>query len=262
MVQCDWHSCPASVRAQIQTLCGQVRTALGQTVVGIYLHGSLALGCFNVERSDLDLLVVSRQRMAVETKRYLMRQLLQISNAPCPLEISVLVFSEIHPFRHPLPFDLHYSEQWRQKTQEEVTNGSWRRWNEATRCDPDLAAHVTMTRQRGLTLFGQPVAEVLPLVPSQDYTSSLVNDYLGARAARGQNPVYFVLNACRIHAYLSQKLICSKDEGGVYGLEVLPAPFHPLLRQAVEIYRGQRPNGPFDESELTNFAAFMDQSIL
>jgi hypothetical protein len=262
MAQCDWQSYPVPVRAQIQTLCEQARTTLGQMLVGVYLHGSLALGCFNVERSDLDLLVVSRQRMAVETKRDRMCQLLQLSNAPCPLEISFLVFPEIHPFRHPLPFDLHYSEQWRQKTQEEVTDGRWRHWNEATRCDPDLAAHLTIARQRGLTLFGQPAAEVLPLVPSQDYTSSLVNDYLDARAARGQNPVYFVLNACRIHAYLSQKLLCSKDEGGIYGLEVLPAPFHPLIRQAVEIYRGQWSNGSFDERVLTDFAAFMDQSLL
>ena len=51
-------------------------------------------------------------------------------------------------------------------------------------------------------------------------------------------PVYFVLNACRIHAYLAQKLICSKDEGGVYGLDALPLSFRPLLQQALDIYRG------------------------
>lgn len=262
MAQYDWRSCPAAVRTQVQTLCEQVQAALGQTLVGIYLHGSLALGCFNVEQSDLDLLFVNRQRMAVETKRHLMQLFLQLSQAPCPLELSVLVFSEIHPFRHPLPFDLHYSEYWRQRTQEELASGAWRQWNDVTRSDPDLAAHLTIARQRGLTLFGQSAAEVLPPIPNQNYLSSLVGDYLDARTVRGQKPVYFILNACRIHAYLSQQRICSKDEGGMYGLEVLPTPFHPLLQHALDIYRGQRSSEAFDENVLTDFATCMDQAIL
>lgn len=262
MAQYGWDSCPASVRTQVQTLCEQVQAALGQTLVGVYLHGSLALGCFNVELSDLDLLFVNRQRMSVETKRQLMQLFLQNSQAPCPLELSVLVFSDIHPFQHPLPFDLHYSEYWRQKVQEEIANEAWKRWNDATRSDPDLAAHLTVARHRGLTLFGQPAASVLPPVPSQDYLSSLVADYLDARAVRARKPMYFILNACRIHAYLTRQRICSKDEGGVYGLEVLPAPFHPLLQRALDIYRGQRPGDAFDERILTDFAAFMDQIIL
>jgi len=43
--------------------------------------------------SDLDLLFINRQRIAVETKRQLMQLFLQSSQAPCPLELSVLVFS-------------------------------------------------------------------------------------------------------------------------------------------------------------------------
>jgi hypothetical protein len=152
MAQYDWDSCPASVRTQVQTLCEQVQAALEQTLVGIYLHGSLALGCFNVEQSDLDLLFVTRQPMAVKTKRQLMQVFLQSSQAPCPLELSVLVVSDMHPFRHPLPFDLHYSEYWRQQTQEDLVNGAWQYWNDETRSDPDLAAHLTVARHRALTL--------------------------------------------------------------------------------------------------------------
>lgn len=262
MAQYDWHSCPASIRMQVQTLCEQMHMALGQTLIGIYLHGSLALGCFNMELSDLDLLFVNRQRMSVETKRQLMQLFLQSSQAPCPLELSVLVFSDIHPFRHPLPFDLHYSEYWRQQTQEDLETSAWQQWNDQTRSDPDLAAHLTVARHRGLTLFGQPAAGVLPFVPSQDYLSSLVGDYLDARGGRAQKPVYFILNACRIHAYRSQQLICSKDEGGMYGLQVLPTSFHPLLQHALDLYRGQRSEASFDERILTEFASFMDQVIL
>ncbi|MDO4667672.1 MAG: nucleotidyltransferase domain-containing protein [Streptococcus sp.] len=31
---------------------------LGENLVGIYLHGSVAMGCFNDKKSDIDLLVV------------------------------------------------------------------------------------------------------------------------------------------------------------------------------------------------------------
>ena len=35
---------------------------LGSHLVGVYLHGSLAMGCFNPEASDVDLLVVAARQ--------------------------------------------------------------------------------------------------------------------------------------------------------------------------------------------------------
>ena len=121
---------------------------------------------------------------------------------------------------------------------------------------------MTIARQRGITLFGKPASEVLPPVPHKDYLSSLISDYQDARTTRTQNPVYFVLNACRTHAYLSNQHIFSKDEGGVYGLKALPISFHPLITQALATYRGQPASEPFTEDDLTRFAAFIDQQIL
>ena len=33
------------------------REAIGENLLGVYLHGSAAMGCFNPKSSDLDLLV-------------------------------------------------------------------------------------------------------------------------------------------------------------------------------------------------------------
>ena len=41
---------------------------LQENLLGIYLHGSLAAGCFQWERSDIDFLVVVRQMPAIEKK--------------------------------------------------------------------------------------------------------------------------------------------------------------------------------------------------
>ena len=37
------------------------REIFGSTLTGVYLHGSLAMGCFHPKKSDLDLLVVVRE---------------------------------------------------------------------------------------------------------------------------------------------------------------------------------------------------------
>lgn len=36
----------------------QSKKLLGVELVGIYLHGSMAMGCFNSDKSDIDLLIV------------------------------------------------------------------------------------------------------------------------------------------------------------------------------------------------------------
>lgn len=252
----------SSVRVQIQTLCEQFQAMLGGELVGIYLHGSLAMRCFNPARSDVDILVVTRRQMSVEVKRELIALLLRISNAPFPIEISFVVLGGIHPFAHPLPYDLHYSESWREQYTREMADGSWQEWNKEQRHDPDLTAHLTIIHQYGIVLYGEPVAQVFPPVPAKDYVLAILGDYRDAREGYMDNPVYFVLNACRVYACLAKGRVCSKEEGGVYGLETLPEPFHPLILQALEIYRGTQPETPFVENELAAFAAFMDRSLL
>ncbi len=256
----NWAS--PSVRMQIQTLSEHLQTLLNDELVGIYLHGSLAMNCFNPQCSDLDLLVLNQQRMSIDSKYHVIDLLLRLSNAPYPIEISFLILSDIHPFEHPLPFDLHYSEMWRQQKSREMADGTWRQWNESRRRDPDLTVHLMIAQHRGITLYGRPISEVFPPVPNEDYVLSILGDYQDARDNRMQNPVYFVLNACRIHAFVTNENIFSKAEGGVYGLDVLPSQFHPLIRQALESYRGSQPVPSFEENMLDLFTAFMDQVLL
>ncbi|MBR4928788.1 MAG: nucleotidyltransferase domain-containing protein, partial [Oscillospiraceae bacterium] len=45
------------------------RRILGDCLVGIYLHGSLAMGCYNPNRSDIDLIVVTDGSLTDEVKR-------------------------------------------------------------------------------------------------------------------------------------------------------------------------------------------------
>lgn len=41
----------------ISTFVDSTKDILGENLVGVYLHGSLAMGCFNPQRSDIDLII-------------------------------------------------------------------------------------------------------------------------------------------------------------------------------------------------------------
>jgi streptomycin 3"-adenylyltransferase len=51
--------CPAPVRRQVLRFVSELSQILRGSLVGVYLHGWLATGCFNTASSDIDLLVVT-----------------------------------------------------------------------------------------------------------------------------------------------------------------------------------------------------------
>src|SRR5947209_4691694 len=107
MPQHGWPDCPRAVRDQVEHFVAAVRQILPEELQGAYLHGSLAMGCFNPERSDIDLLFVTQHRMPAETKRRLAELTLCCSNAPRPIESSFLRRQDMHPWQYPTPFDFH-----------------------------------------------------------------------------------------------------------------------------------------------------------
>ena len=54
----------------------QSRNILEDNLVGIYLHGSAVMGCFNNQKSDIDLLIVIKDDISNEVKRQYMDMVL------------------------------------------------------------------------------------------------------------------------------------------------------------------------------------------
>ena len=266
MSQFGWQDCPADVKEQIELLIRGLRRQLEDNLIGVYLHGSLAMGCFNPLRSDIDLLVVVRQRMTVETKRGLARIILDASRNPAPIEISFLSPDDLQSWRHPTPYDFHYSEDWREDFERERAGGDWEKWYAAERTDADLAAHITALNHRGACLYGRSIKEVFPSVPEQDFVDSILADVLSAKyglnGAAAQIPVYAVLNACRTLAFLRDKSVLSKEEGGRWALANLPAGFHKTIIVALDEYRsGRNEQSRLPQENLADFSAFMKNEI-
>ena len=102
---------------------------------------------------------------------------------------------------------------------------------------------------------------MFPPIPPEHFRDSILADFEWGYERRGQNPVYFILNACRIQAYLREERICSKDEGGRWAISILPEAFREMVAKALNIYRGQPPAGQFEENELEQFAAHMRKTV-
>ena len=261
MTQNGWAACSSETQNQIESLISALKNALDDDLVGIYLHGSLALGCFNPDRSDIDILVITKQAMTVEMKRDIAELLLQHSLNPAPVEISFLARAHIAPWQYPTPYDFHYSEDWREKVEKELKHGKWKKWNDEPKTDKDLAAHITVTRARGVALHGKSIAEIFPAVPEEDYIDSLVEDFHWARQRMSQHPTNFILNSCRVLAYLLDRQILSKDEAGQWALNLVAEEFRETVNHALEAYRGNRRDEDFAKHAMMEFAGHMAERI-
>ncbi|MBP3651390.1 MAG: DUF4111 domain-containing protein [Clostridia bacterium] len=206
----------------------------GDHLTGVYLHGSLAMGCFNPQKSDLDLLLVVDEEPSDEAKLAFMEQVLLLNQeAPAKgLELSIITKAAVKPFQYPTPFVLHFSPMHLGWFQQDPKGYVAHMKGD----DPDLAAHCTILLQYGKVLYGAPIQEVFGEVPKAAYLDSIWQDTSGAEEDILRDPMYITLNLCRVLAYVRQSLVLSKQEGGHWGLDHLPMEHHPLIRQALHCY--------------------------
>lgn len=260
MAQYGWADCPYSVKHQINQFVHAVGRVLGENLIGVYLHGSLAMGCFNPASSDLDLLFVVQDSLSPAVKRALSSLCLKQSLQPRPLELSFVRHSVLHPWQHPTPYEFHFSEDWREQLENVQSSGVWQTATDAP-TDPDLAAHFTIARKRGICLIGKPIGEEIPKIPPQDYIDALLRDFEDTLPYLENNSVYAVLNFCRIYCYLLEGHICSKDEAGVWAVEYFPDAEKAVVCRCLMLYRGKMGESALTRKSLLHFAAYIAARI-
>lgn len=211
--------------------------ALAEKLVGIYVHGSIAFGCFNWDQSDIDFLVVVDSEMTQSEKLTVMERLAALeARAPKKgLEMSVMQLKDTRNFQHPARFELHYSKMHRERYLEDPIAYC------QSMCgrDPDLAAHCTVVREVGIVLCGRPIQEVFGPVPREAYLDSIRGDIQNAEEEVLTNPMYVILNLCRVLAYIQEGLVLSKQQGGEWGLTHLPDRYSRLLSRAMFCYHSK-----------------------
>ncbi|MGX1541431.1 aminoglycoside adenylyltransferase family protein [Streptomyces adustus] len=217
---------------QVQEILGLVGGALGQDVIGTYLHGSSVLGGLR-PASDVDLLVVSRRRMDEQDRRTLLGGLLQISgsrNRARPVELTVVVQSEVRPWRYPPTCDFLYGEWLRAEYEA----------GEVPQPEPmpDLALLITMALAGDHPLTGPRPAQVLAPVPQVDLVRASVAGIPGLLDDLDSDTRNVLLTFARIWTTLATGRIKSKDAAADWAIARLPPEHRAPLEHARQLYLG------------------------
>lgn len=268
----SWQNCDEDIKLFILELVAVLQAELSDNLVGVYLHGSLAMGCYYRPKSDLDIVVVAQNKIGANTaKKAGMAIAKQADKRPTTgnVELSIITADIAKNIPVPVPFELHYSTEWHEKT----LSGDIE--YDSSKTDIDLLSHLMYVRQRGVVLSGQPIQEVFGEYDWQHFMDAVIDDFEWILEDEHlvETPFYGVLNICRVLQLISEnnKIVHSKDEGGEWGLRNLPKEYHAIVQQALDVYRSsvdvteeQRRAGGFawDRQELLAFRDFARKQLI
>jgi streptomycin 3"-adenylyltransferase len=249
-------------------MVAELEALLHERLVAVMLHGSLAMGCYYPPKSDLDVLVVVSD-LPDERERKATYDLLARHDATRPytagLEVSVIRARDAaHPV-HPLPYLAHYGSG--TTCLQALVDGS-------APLDADLAAHLMVTKQRGLSLYGPSPAELIGPIDWSDYLAAVrydIDELLSGDAIT-KSPRYAVLNLCRwlMMDGGRERLVPSKEEAALWAIARLPGQQRAVVELALEAYRSAAPvpehelllaGGPWDEAALTRFRGWVRNQL-
>lgn len=218
----------------LNRLCSAYEAALADNFVGLYVHGSYAMGCFNPKKSDLDYILVCRDEPDDGVKRRILDATADgMAFAPAKgLEMHLMTLADCRSYRHPPYFATHYSPAHTASYAADPEGYVARMKGR----DLDLAAHMTVMNSRGLCWKGPGIAEIFGPVPREAYLESILED---AGWSEG-DCMYHVLNRCRILAYLTDGQVLAKEEGALWALDHLEEELLPPVREALACYEGDR----------------------
>ncbi|MCL2771821.1 MAG: DUF4111 domain-containing protein [Oscillospiraceae bacterium] len=232
---------------------------LDKNLVGIYVHGSIAFGCFNWDKSDIDFIVVINEPIPQQTKLQLLQVLKDLGEqAPRRgFEMSIVLEKYCKAFVYPTPCELHFQSCWNEwylKKQLSLYDDD--------RTDEGLAADFTVIKSVGIVICGVQIENVFGVVPHEAYLDSICKDVVGSSTKEdiAFDPVYIILNSCRVYAYIKDGLVLSKEQGGKWGLANLPEKYHNLISAMLNNYvKGSAFSN--DETQQIQFVDYMLELI-
>jgi len=215
---------------QVEKIVRLTDAVLGDDALGVYLHGSAVSGGLR-PASDVDVLVVARRSLDEGARRTLLRGLLALSGSAVgarPVELVVVVGSDVRPWRFPPTCDFLYGEWLRA----EYAAGTVPQPEPM----PDLALLIAMTLAGDRSLAGPPPARLLDPVPHADLVRASVAGVPGLLADLADDTRNVVLTFARIWTTLATGEIRAKDAAADWALARLPPEHRPVLEHARQLY--------------------------
>jgi streptomycin 3"-adenylyltransferase len=215
-------------RQYVTALADALLAEPGIGLVGVYLHGSAALGGYTASGSDVDVLAVIAEPADVRVQGR-MRDRLTGTARRWPairLEMSVITSATAANLRD-CPYELHVAVD---GDEVRAVLGAGRDG------DPDLILHAEVCRRHGLAVYGPPAGQVFAPVPPARLIRA-VRDEVRWGQEHGHLS-YAVLNACRAVRFAADGVLCSKLDGGRWMLARRGG--EPVIHQALADQREGR----------------------
>ena len=230
-----------SAEKLLSILASRYSGILGDNFVGMYVHGSYAMGCFNAAKSDLDYIILCDDEPDADIKKQIMDVTIAYERfAPAKgLEMHLMRRCDCAEYIHPPYFCLHYSGAHTLAYLSDPDNYISYMHGQ----DMDLGAHLTVLTNRGKRIAGPEIPEVFGAVPKYAYIESVMSDMDWSDG----DCMYHVLNRCRTLALMRDGLVLSKKEGALWALENVEKEHHPVITEALHCYE--------TDAEMTSIAA-------
>lgn len=221
--------------ALLAAVTDAIVTVLGDAVVGAYLHGSTGLRRLR-PHSDVDVLVVASSTMDEGQRARLVNRLLEISGRRArlgparPVELTVVVQSEVRPWRYPPMCDFQYGEWLRDDFE--------RGWTPSAELSPDLAPVLTMVLRCDAPLFGPPPADVLDDVPREDFVRGALAGVPDLADDLDTDTTNVLLTLARVWHTAATGDIAPKDVAATWVLDRLLGEHRAVMEHARAVYVG------------------------
>jgi predicted nucleotidyltransferase len=247
---------PEFARKVLRETLSEVHAILKGNLIGIYLYGSLAMGCFSPRSSDIDIILVVDKRLSKEQRKKIIEYLRGACSKDRRIELSIIRADALQNPQYPMMVDLHY-EYWGNVFENKK--------------DREILSNLYTTRKRGFRVWGKPIKELFSRIPAQYHLRSVIEDIEHTRRYLHEKPesigynvqVYWVLGSCRILTFIREERVLSKLEAGHWGLAHLPEEYHSTVERALSLYRGRKKEDhAWNPKELDAFADYMTERIL
>lgn len=230
---------PNEILNQINKVVNIWKKHLGDELIGVYLHGSIALDAFNPDSGDIDILVVVKDSIDIPVKLEIARDIIEIDKKPCPLEMSAVKLSDARNWKTPGNCVFHYSDFWTEKYVERFSNPDADVYVvDHEFPDADVTSYIKLLKQCGIVLYGREIQKVFADISDEDFwvaISADIDDY----DFHDYDARYFSSNVLilgRILSFKKERRILSKYDGGIWMIDHVPEDLKYLLKLAMKIW--------------------------
>lgn len=238
------------------------KNILKENLLGIYLHGSTVLGSFNPLISDLDYIIVVKEKLSISDKEKIMQDVIEKLLPLAPkkgLEFHVLLAEDCRKvIEEEMEFDFHFYDY----HLESYLNNPLKYIEEMQGVDGDLPVHIAVINQSGKALYGPSPKEIISTVSKEVYWKSVLTDISDSEVSIIFTPTYTILNLCRSLAFRKTGTIFSKVDGSNWVLNNITdisEEFKILILSDINEYEGQK--AFYSDGSLVLFANYMKDQL-